>query len=254
MNKTAIIYFSGTGNTRFIAEKMKEAAEKINIETDIINIEKDNIDPEIYENIVIGGPVYVERYPEILLNYIENNLWDYKGKCMMYSTQAFAGSTPVFGHALKIIKNLNVTYYDYLSMPNNFYNFMFEKCPEDRQAELIKEASAKAKKMIQEFLQGKTNCYKISGSRIVIARITYKLVFPFFRGLLMKKLSIDRNKCIKCRLCEKSCPAKSIKILPELKINNDCTFCQRCINRCPVNAFKYKGKPIVQYNMNYKMP
>lgn len=105
---------------------MKKAACDMNFEADLINIEKDKINPGIYENIIIGGPVYVERYPEILLKYIENNLSDYKGKCMMYSTQAFQGSTPVFEHALRKIKNLNVTYYNYLTMPNNFYNFMFK--------------------------------------------------------------------------------------------------------------------------------
>lgn len=249
MKKIAVIYFSGTGNTKYIAEKMKKAACDMNFEADLINIEKDKINPGIYENIIIGGPVYVERYPEILLKYIENNLSDYKGKCMMYSTQAFQGSTPVFEHALRKIKNLNVTYYNYLTMPNNFYNFMFKKCPENKQEEMIKEASLKSQRMVSEFLQGKSSCFKISGSRIIIAEITYKLVFPFFRGMLMKKLSIDRNKCIRCRLCEKSCPAKSIKILPELNINNDCTFCQRCINMCPKNAFRYKGKDIIQYNI-----
>lgn len=252
MDKIAIVFFSGTGNTRLMAEKMSEAAAKINVHTDLINIEKDHIDSGLYESIIIGGPVYVERYPEILMKYIEDNLSDYKGKCMLYSTQAFAGPTPVFGHALRRVKNLNVTYYDYLSMPNNFYNFMFKRCPEEKQQELIDAASLKAQKMIVEFLQGKTNCFKISGSRIVIAEVTYKLVFPFFRGMLMKKLSINRDKCIKCRLCEKSCPAKSISVMPELRINNHCTFCQRCINSCPENAFMYKGRPIIQYKLDKK--
>lgn len=79
---------------------------------------------------------------------------------------------------------------------------------------MIKEASLKAQRMVSEFLQGKSSCFKISGSRIIIAEITYKLVFPFFVGMLMKKLSIDRNKCIRCRLCEESCPAKALRYCP----------------------------------------
>lgn len=249
MKKVAIVYFSGTGNTKYIAEKMKAAIIKTNNEVDLINIEKDRINPILYKKIIIGGPVYVEKYPEILLKYIENNLSDYTGNCMMFSTQAFTGATPVFRHAIKRIKHLNVTYYNYLTMPNNFYNFMFKKCAEDMQTELIKAASVKAERMVLEFLQEKINKFKISYSRVIIAEITYKLVFPFFRNKLMKKLSIDRNRCINCRVCERSCPAKSIKISPELTINNDCTFCQRCINACPKNAFLYKEKPIIQYKL-----
>lgn len=248
MKKLAIIYFSGTGNTKYIAEKMKAAIMETNVEVDLINIEKDRIQSDIYDYIIIGGPVYVERYPEILLRYLEKNLYNYSGMCMMYSTQATDGKTPVFKHAMKSIKNINVTYYDYLTMPNNFYNFMFKRCSAKKEAELIKLAAKKAEKMALEFCEGKTNKYNISNIRVIMAEVAYRITYPFFRKFLMRNLKIDKNKCVKCMLCEKFCPAQSIKIEPNLKINNDCTFCQRCINSCPKNAFLYKNKPVIQYN------
>lgn len=252
MKKLAIIYFSGTGNTKYIAEKMKEAISTKDIKVDLINIEKDRIIPSIYDYIIIGGPVYVERYPEILLKYLEDNLYNYTGICMMYSTQGADKHTPVFKHAMKRLKHLNVTYYNYLAMPNNFYTFMLKKSPKDEEIKLIKQASLKAQSMILDFLNGKVNNYEISNIRVSMSEIIYKLVYPFFRKLLMRKLKIDKNKCIECGVCEKFCPAKSIKITPELKINDDCTFCQRCIHSCPKNAFLYKGKPIIQYKPNFK--
>jgi NAD-dependent dihydropyrimidine dehydrogenase PreA subunit len=247
MKKLAIVYFSGTGNTKYIAEKMKEAIIKTNVEVDLINIEKDKIDSQLYDYIIIGGPVYVERYPEILLKYIEKNLSNYKGTCMMYSSQANDGATPVFKHAIKRIKHINVTYYNYIAMPNNFYTFMFKKCPKDKETELLKAASVQVEKMVLEFLDGKTNSYEIPNSRVIMAEVAYRFVYPFFRKVLMRKLEIDKDKCIKCGKCEKLCPAKSIRIDPKLKINNDCTFCQRCINTCPKNAFLYKGETVDQY-------
>lgn len=249
MRKLAIIYFSGTGNTKYIAEKMKEAAVKTNTQVDLIDIEKGKINANKYDNIVIGGPVYVERYPEILLKYLENNLSDYKGNCMMYSTQAFNGPTPVFVHAIKRLKNLKFVYCDYVPMPNNFYTFMFKKCKADKEADLLLSSSIQSQIMILEFLEGKTKIKKIPGIRIPLAETTYKMTFPFLRKFLMKSLKINKDKCIKCKKCENLCPSKSIHISPELKISNDCTFCQRCINICPKNAFLYKGKPIDQYNI-----
>ena len=96
MNKIGIIYFSGTGNTKFIAQTIKEELEKHNINSDLINIEKDKINLDNYQSIIIGGPVYVERYPEILLKYVENNLKKYKGICMLFSTQANRNATVTF--------------------------------------------------------------------------------------------------------------------------------------------------------------
>lgn len=252
MEKVAIVYFSGTGNTKYIAEKMKEAIVKTDMEVDLINIEKDKINPNIYKHIIIGGPVYVERYPEILLKYMESNLSNYKGTCMLYSTQGSEGLTPVFKHAIKRINHLKVTYCKHLYMPNNFYNFGFKKCPKEKEIELIKSASIEAQKGVLEFFTGRTNSWDISNSRVVLAEMVYRLVYSFFRSLMMKKLSVDENKCIKCGLCEKSCPGKSIKVFPKLTINNNCTFCQRCINICPKNAFLYKGKAIDQYKPNLK--
>ncbi|MFA9396884.1 MAG: EFR1 family ferrodoxin [Clostridiaceae bacterium] len=252
MEKLAIVYFSGTGNTRYIADKMKESIIKTNIQVDLINIEKNIINPNRYDYIIIGGPVYVERYPEILLKYIEDNLSNYKGKCMMYSTQGAYGATPVFKHAIKRIRSLNISYYNYLIMPNNFYTFMLKRCSKDKEKKLIKTASLKAQNMVLEFLNGKTSSYDSLNIRVYSAEIIYKLVYPFFRKLLMRNLEIDKNLCIKCGICENSCPAKSLKFYPKLEINDDCTFCQRCIHNCPKNAFLYKGKPIIQYKPKFK--
>lgn len=247
MNKVAIVYFSGTGNTKYVADKMKSVIVRKGIEVDLINIEKDKIDPKLYNKIIIGGPVYVERYPEILLRYLKENLSEYKGECMLYSTQASEGQTPVFQHAMKRIKKVKVSYFDYIPMPNNFYNFMFKHCSKEKEVQLIKEASEKAEKAALEFCEGKTKSYDMPNNRVFLADFAYKLTYPFLRDFLLRKLKVDESKCINCGLCVRSCPAKSIKIQPKLKINNKCTFCQRCIHSCPKNAFVYKDKPIIQY-------
>ena len=100
MNKIGIIYFSGTGNTKFIAQTIKEELELNNQYSDLINIEQNNINLNQYKSLIIGGPVYVERYPEILLKYMRDNLNDYKGKCMLFTTQANPGGTTTFQNCI----------------------------------------------------------------------------------------------------------------------------------------------------------
>lgn len=252
MNKAAIVYFSGTGNTKYVANIMKGYFNANNIECDLIDIEKKIIDPLQYDYIMLGGPVYAERYPEIFLKYIERNIYNYNGKCMMFATQASSGVSPVFQHALKRLKNLNSTYYNFIPMPNNFYNFMFKKYTNEEEKRAIEAASKKVRQMVREFLQGKESKIKISNFRVQLAEVGYKMTYPYLRKWLMKKLSIDRDKCVKCGLCEISCPTNSITIGPSLKIKDTCTFCQRCLNICPKNAFLYKGKNIDQYKPNFK--
>ena len=55
-----------------------------------------------------------------------------------------------------------------------------------------------------------------------------------------KGIVIDKEKCIKCKLCEKKCPLDLIDI-DNLKVNNkDCLKCLECVYVCPKKAIEYK--------------
>ena len=87
-NKIGIIYFSGTGNTKFVAQNIAKKLQQWGEELDLINIEKDKIIPTQYKYLIIGGPIYIDRYPGILIKYAKDNLKNYKNKCMLFATQA----------------------------------------------------------------------------------------------------------------------------------------------------------------------
>ena len=84
-NKIGIIYFSGTGNTKFVAQNIAKKLQQWGEELDLINIEKDKIIPTHYKYLIIGGPIYIDRYPEILIKYAKDNLKNYKNKCIQLS-------------------------------------------------------------------------------------------------------------------------------------------------------------------------
>ena len=79
-NKIGIIYFSGTGNTKFVAQNIAKKLQQWGEELDLINIEKDKIIPTHYKYLIIGGPIYIDRYPEILIKYAKDNLKNNKIK------------------------------------------------------------------------------------------------------------------------------------------------------------------------------
>ena len=60
-NKIAIIYFSGTGNTKFVAQNIAKKLQQWGEELDLINIEKDKIIPTHYKYLIIGGPIYIDK-------------------------------------------------------------------------------------------------------------------------------------------------------------------------------------------------
>ncbi|MBU0744351.1 MAG: 4Fe-4S binding protein [Gammaproteobacteria bacterium] len=55
------------------------------------------------------------------------------------------------------------------------------------------------------------------------------------------KIRIDRDKCVKCKACYKSCPTGAIKSkVVNDRIPKECFSCGRCLDKCPMQAIHYE--------------
>ena len=252
-NKIGIIYFSGTGNTKFVAQNIAKKLQQWGEELDLINIEKDKIIPTHYKYLIIGGPIYIDRYHEILIKYAKDNLKNYKNKCMLFAIQASEKDSTAYQHFINNMPNLNVTYCIYVPMPNNVYNFFFKRTEDEKQDEMITNVNDIIEASLKSFLDGETKLYPRNKFMVFMINLVYKMVYPMFIKSINKKINIDNDKCINCKLCEKSCPLGCIKIDKVASYTKDCLFCQRCINICPKNAFTYKNKELSQYKPRFKI-
>ena len=240
MKKIGIVYFSGTGNTKFVAENIKDVLEEYGEDADLINIEEDMINTIDYKKIIIGGPVYVDRYPEILLQFIEKNLKSFTFPVMLFTTQASDKASTAFQHCINRFKNLNVVYCLFVTMPNNFYNFLFKMSTKEEEGVLIKKAIFFIRTGVEEFLNGNIKMYPQSKFKVKMIDKVYHIIYPNCIRYLTKRININTEKCNECKLCERRCPAKCIKIENGVTFNTDCVFCQRCMCSCPKEAFLYK--------------
>lgn len=59
------------------------------------------------------------------------------------------------------------------------------------------------------------------------------------------KLTADKDVCINCHMCDKSCPM-SLNVAEKVKsgtmYDNECILCGACVDSCPKRAIKYKIK------------
>lgn len=81
--------------------------------------------------------------------------------------------------------------------------------------------------------------------------VFHNLICPF--GALQKSFGkfgkfskqVDKDKCIGCKLCEKSCPSDAIVVYEDKKAKINISLCHQCTNCqqvCPTSAIHYNRK------------
>lgn len=247
--KVAIVYFSGTGNTKAVAEAYKVLLENSKHEVNICSIEK-NESISKHDLLIIGGPIYAGNMPDELINWVRKNVENVSGKkAIVFSTSA--GLINANG-VRSIAKKLSNKGYDIVDtsayeMPRNFYIDKYDPTPEHIQKQQFETVAQK----ILVSLNCLDNQIELAFDESVVMLDFYADLFRVMAKFMGKSFSIDET-CIGCGLCEANCPKKNIRYI-EKEYFNKCMMCTRCIHNCPVNAISYKGKKIKPYRVHYEI-
>lgn len=225
-----IFYFSGTGNSKWVANRI---GEKIKDKTYDISILKEI--PEIHNEEQIGFvfPIYAWGIPEPMVEFVK--------KLKKFKTFTFSICTcgANAGNALKNfsrIYHLDSSYS--IIMPSNY---IIGENIEDERVILKKIEMAKTRIEIisQEILQRKKVYQVDEGSFSILKSTIINVGFNKF-ARSTKPFYINEEKCNGCGLCAKNCPALTIKMVDKKPVwNKKCYQCLRCINYCPQKAIQY---------------
>ncbi|ABN54165.1 MAG TPA: 4Fe-4S ferredoxin [Hungateiclostridium thermocellum] len=249
--KGCIIYFSGTGNTEYVARAIKQEFANSNILCDTYEVSKNSGFEDKYDFYVFGAPIYAEMFPPFYTEWVKKHLTKGNGrKCIVFSTQAntIACGPACLAKELKRI-GFKIVIEDCIVMPNNYYIVAFKKFTEEQVNVALKKAKEQAKTIVDNFLNGKTYFTNVKG-REIWAKPVFKLFMLWSRKWAKKNLVADMCKCTRCGLCQKQCPVNNIKVDKDsITFFENCVSCQRCVHRCPANAFLYKNKVIEQYRL-----
>lgn len=246
--KGVLYYFSGTGNTKWAADKLKDVFERYDIELDLKSIEEEKrADTRGYSFLVLGTPVYAEIEPKLVEDFVNTiPVTETRTRCIVYSTQGAARCSAVKRISAELQKRgYDVACEAMIEMPNNFY-FYFGKEPSDRKIRRSKiGAERKLRKLARDFSRDKDLKARTSAIRQSIGAFAGK-TFRKSIPKLSQNLSASAA-CRKCGLCLRNCPKGNITFEGgRAIIHSNCILCLRCIHLCPENAILYKGKRINQ--------
>ena len=189
--KAVIIYFSGTGNTKAIAEGYQTVLLKSNHQVEIMSIEAADSIPE-HDLLIVGGPIYAGNMPDELINWIRKNVDRVnEKKAIVYSTSAgLLNANGVKSIGKKLVKKgytlIDMSTYE---MPRNFYIDKYDPTPEALQKQQFENAAVKIVESLSSLEAN--NQLNIKESVIMIDLLAD--VFRMMAMSLGKSFSINEN-------------------------------------------------------------
>ena len=233
-----IIYFTGTGNSRFVAEQIAEATgdELVNA----VKYTRKNRNavfstPGIY---VFVSPIYVSAPPMVFLDFIRHST--FPGDCRAYFIMTCAGGmggAPGYCKALAAEKGFTYMGTAEVEMPQNYIAMFKTGTPEENRAKI--EAAVPVVSNLSIAIR---NCRELPdpGMKVWELLSTRMVLAPYYKYFMTSKPFAATEKCIGCGKCAAVCPLANIVMQDGKPVWGDnCTHCMGCINLCPKEAVEY---------------
>ncbi|MHA1340051.1 MAG: EFR1 family ferrodoxin [Promethearchaeota archaeon] len=275
--KILILFFSGTGNTEYIARYIENNL-KVLIEKASNNEEKkynqiveisrnmlEKFDPNDvlnYDLICLGFPIFelnspvivqefLEKLPNIAIGDSQKNIGVF-----FFATMGFASGN-AFRKNYKKIKNKGYIFLGGKSFKMSGSDGLIMMKKEAKYVQNALKKNYESLPKVDEFcnhifntlrsiLDGKTiNQLKIKPHFSILDFLfgwIFHLVYLILIKYMKKKYYAD-EKCTYCQLCIKICPVNNISLHEEngkkrIVFGDKCIFCLRCINQCPAAAIQ----------------
>ena len=245
-----IFYFTGTGNSKYIAEKIaEETGESLYNIADCVQRGQYSFALKEGETAGFVMPVYFMAIPIIAVEFLQKLKIETERDFYSYAVLNCGGTASNAEGVLQKAFSVNAIFA--VVMADNYVPLY--KTPGKEE---IKECFDKAGQEIAKIIgriekreAGSFNSLRGKAPRL-FTLIGYSI---FKRGRKTKKFTVN-NDCSSCGLCERICPRKAIRIESgkPVWIIPQCELCLGCLHRCPSAAINYGKK--TEKNGRYKNP
>lgn len=248
MTKIHIYYFSGTGNTAWVARRLAEQLNSLGnrvVATSCEEIAAADVDPAACDVLGIAFPVSASFAPPVFREFLQG-LPPCPGKPLFAITSAgyAAGDTAWYA-----VKPLQVKGYEpfllaNVVVANNFYippmDFL-PVTPPDKMPRQLEKAGHKIAHLAdlihrrERHIEGADPLGRLMG-------IGQRWGYDTFESHLLGTLFADET-CTGCGWCARHCPVDNIEITEaRVSFSDHCILCMRCYSFCPASAIQATDK------------
>lgn len=241
-----ILYFSGTGNSAYVARRIgRETGDEVVDLFERIR-EGDHTPLSSERPCVLVTPTYAWRIPRIVQSWLKRT--PLTGSRAIYFVMTCGENIGNAGEYLRRFcsdKKLEYRGCAAVVMPENYIAMFPVPGPEEAE-QIIRQAAGNIDRAAALIREGRA--FPDIGSGFVDrleSGIVNSLFYPFcvYAGAFR-----STDACIFCGKCVQVCPLKNVRLVDGRPVwGKNCTHCMACICRCPREAIEYgnrsRGKP-----------
>ena len=247
-----IFYFSGTGNTKWVADKFVENFSYKGMEAEAHSIEQLSTEQTSQlaskaRIVMFAYPIYGSYLPNTMKDFIDNfpEAKLYNEAAVICTQMQFSGDGAWFYHKKLEEKGYTLKWTYHFITPNNV-SIRISPLPYTADPLKIKKKLAKCEKRIEKAVDNiNMNAPSLTGNHWV-SKALAMFQRPFYKKYIKKPfkspLKVDMEECVNCMRCIQICPTSNIKLKDGvITFGTDCTLCLRCYNFCPKTAISAYG-------------
>ena len=236
-----ILYFSATGNTRFVAQRL--AARLGDEALDLLDRIRRGDHSPIHSDkpFVICAPTYVCEMPRFLADWLRKTpLTGHKDVYFVFTSGGYAGISGALARGITGKKGMRYRGCAELTMPRNY--IANDHYPELETPEIERRIRASAEEI--EAIAAAIRRGERLHSRHVWA-FELLVTLPFNPVWCRVRQGVDSfhatDKCVGCGKCARLCPLNVIQMVDGKPAwhGKSCSHCMSCIQNCPVEAIEY---------------
>lgn len=236
-----VLYFSGTGNSRYVAKKIAEISgdDLVSINQKLKSGDFSGIQSE--KPLVFVGPVYAGRLPQVMDEYIRKVKFIGTQRAYFVVTCAQTPWVTVqYAEKLCAEKDFSLLGFNSVVMPQGYIAGGGTQ-PKEINDKILKEAEPKIIS-IAEMIRDKQILPGEQPGKAMMSKVLNPIMYSM---IISAKGFRVTDKCAGCGKCGQRCPLNNIKLTNGKPVwGNQCTHCMACIAGCPNEAIEYGKKTV----------
>ena len=241
-----VLYFTGTGNSRYLARRIAEGLEMPLYDLNACIKAGDTAPVQTRRDVVLVTPTYAWRIPRVVSEWLgKTALTGAERIWFVMDCGSEIGNAAGYNRQLAAQKQLQYMGTAQIIMPEN-YIAMFNAPQKEQAKSIVEQTEPALQKVLTQLKAGQEFP---PPSETLYDRFMSGPVNPVFYRFFVKADAFRAtDACIGCGKCVELCPLNNIHLESGRPVwGKNCTHCMACICYCPKEAIEYgkksKGKP-----------